>query len=389
MDKKRQKAFENLNIQTGNKVILSLDGGGVRGILTLQLLKYLEKVAEIPCFELFDMVAGTSTGGIIASLIANGKTAKEIEKLYTQLSAKVFTKRSLLADRILNPPLYTKKYFKKFLEKQLHNATLKDLCSKTNTDILITARDVVSAEETFFTCFKTETFSGTYKDIEAKKVIEATMSAPTYFYPYKRFVDGGVTAYNNPAVASIIEAVRYCPQTKYNPKKLTVFSFGTGVRKMFVSEKNIQNPKGLDSVFWLKWLMNETGDDVSDMQTYLLRTKQLFQHLDFRRFQISLHKEIIDKLPNLKIIGKDFINTYLHSLTEKDLQHIDLDSVSQIPILKAIGKGMCKFIKKTYKNEKKLPPFGSDFINKQGKDYLIKRNKSIKQIERSFYLNNN
>jgi Patatin len=51
----------------------------MRGILTIQLLKKLEEVAGIPCFDLFDMVAGTSTGGIIAGLIVKGLTATEIE----------------------------------------------------------------------------------------------------------------------------------------------------------------------------------------------------------------------------------------------------------------------------------------------------------------------
>nr|WP_315142731.1 patatin-like phospholipase family protein [uncultured Flavobacterium sp.] len=65
----RRKAFEKLNINPNKRVILCLDGGGMRGVLTLQLLKKLEETAGIPCFELFDMVTGTSTGGIIAGLI--------------------------------------------------------------------------------------------------------------------------------------------------------------------------------------------------------------------------------------------------------------------------------------------------------------------------------
>jgi len=382
MDTVREKAYKNLNIPIGNKTILSLDGGGVRGILTLQLLKNLEKTAEIPCYKLFDMVAGTSTGGIIASLIASGKTAKEIEKLYLKLSEKVFTKRSILSDRFINPPEYSKSNFKKFLEKQLGTNTIKDICKKTDTDLLITARDVTSGEETFFSCFKTQKFSGTYKDALMKNIVEATMSAPTYFYPFERFVDGGVTTYNNPSLAALIEAVRYCPNEKYSPENITLFSFGTGIRRIFISSEFAQNPKGLDSLFWLKWLMNETGDDASDMQTYLLRTKSLIQGVDFRRFQISLHESIMKKLPNMKI-RKNKVNQeilYLHDLTEKQLEHINLDTVSQMPLLKAIGKGMWKFLKKTYKL-KKLAPFGSDFVDNQGKDYLILRKGDIESIK--------
>ncbi len=54
----RRKAFEKLKIDPKDRVILSLDGGGMRGILTIQLLKKLEEVAGIPCYDLFDMVVG-------------------------------------------------------------------------------------------------------------------------------------------------------------------------------------------------------------------------------------------------------------------------------------------------------------------------------------------
>ncbi len=55
----RKLAFEKLKISTDKRLILCLDGGGMRGILTIQLLKKLEQLCGIPCYELFDMVAGT------------------------------------------------------------------------------------------------------------------------------------------------------------------------------------------------------------------------------------------------------------------------------------------------------------------------------------------
>lgn len=377
----KNAVFKNLNISENNKTILCIDGGGVRGILTLQLLKLLEKTAKAPCYEIFDMVSGTSTGGIIASLIALGKTAKEIEKLYISLSEKVFTKRSLLSNRFTNPPEYSKTNYRKFVKKIFGEMTLSELATKTNTDILITARDVESAEETFFSCFNFEKNHGTYKNSKVKHIVEATMSAPTYFHPFEIFIDGGVTAYNNPTTAALIEAVKYCPNDKYLCENITIFSFGTGIQRIFVNKKEAKNPEGLDSLFWLKWLMNETADDVSDLQTYLLRTNKLFPKLDFRRFQISLHTDIIKKLPNLKIQkSKNFTEEKtLHQLTETDLKNLNLDSIEKIPILKTIGIGMGKFIEKKY-NKKQLPPFGSDFVNNYGKDYLILRKGNIKEI---------
>ena len=63
---------------------------------------------------------------------------------------------------------------------------------------------MTASEETFFSCFKQKdgSFYGTYKDVLLRAVLEATMSAPTYFNPLERFVDGGTTTYNNPVPVS-------------------------------------------------------------------------------------------------------------------------------------------------------------------------------------------
>lgn len=57
LTEEQKKAYQNLKIPADNRIILSLDGGGVRGILTLQLLKKIEEIAGIPCYKFCDMVA--------------------------------------------------------------------------------------------------------------------------------------------------------------------------------------------------------------------------------------------------------------------------------------------------------------------------------------------
>ena len=69
--------------------------------------------------------------------------------------------------------------------------------------------------------------------------MEATMSAPTYFSPLERFVDGGTTTYNNPTLSAVMEAVHYCPDTKYKLNELTLFSFGTGTSIDFIKPKEV------------------------------------------------------------------------------------------------------------------------------------------------------
>ncbi len=374
----KEQEFKNLNIKAGNKVILCLDGGGIRGIMTLQLLKKLEEVAGLPCYELFEMVAGTSTGGIIAGLIAMGKKAAEIEDLYIRLVKQVFTKRGWAASRFLNPPDYSKKNYRNILKEIIGaNTTIQDACMKTGVDVMITSKDVAAGEETYFTCFKDgNNYLGTYKDVLLRAVMEATMSAPTYFTPLERFVDGGVTTYNNPALAAIMEAVKYGPKGKYDTSALTVFSFGTGCRPQFVLPDKVAHPDGPDAYFWLQWIMTEASDDASDMQNFLLRSGA-FNGLDFRRFQISLDTVAIKKLPNRELTElHDVTANWLWDLTNENLADIPLDKVSLFPLMKIIGEAMVEYIA-----QNQNLPFGKDLVDDKGKELLVSRLGDIDRIK--------
>ena len=116
--------------------------------------------------------------------------------------------------------------------------------------------------------------------------LEATMSAPTYFNPLNRFIDGGTTTYNNPSTAALLEATCYSGKNKYQAENLTVFSFGTGMRVLTFSPAEALKPTGPDAYFWLNYVMNESSQDASMMQIDLLRSPLL--QIDYRRFQISL-----------------------------------------------------------------------------------------------------
>src|SRR5437763_15913580 len=74
--------------------VLSLDGGGAKGVYTLGVLKEVEAIANVPLCEVFDLVFGTSTGAIIAALIGLGYRIEEIENLYFTLIPKIMKNRS-------------------------------------------------------------------------------------------------------------------------------------------------------------------------------------------------------------------------------------------------------------------------------------------------------
>jgi len=352
IDAKRLKAFQALDIEPQHRAILCLDGGGMRGILTIQLLKKLEEIAGIPCYQLFDMVAGTSTGGIIAGLITSGKTAVEIEKLYENLVIEVFDKR-LLGNRFINPPAFSKEKYRQLLQEIIKDDTLQQACSKTDLDLMITSQDMAASEETFFSCFKQPdgSYYGTYKDVLLRAAMEVTMSAPTYFYPLESFVDGGTTTYNNPSLAAFMEAVSYSrpdkdeKKSEYKITGITLFSFGTGISRQFIKPTQTTNPHGMDIVFWLEWLMTQTGQDASAMQVDTLRSPMIQKTIDFRRFQISLDPDSIKKIPNTNTLDELKYHTiWLHDLGEDILGNIDMADVTKFDLMKTIGKQMAQFI---------------------------------------------
>jgi uncharacterized protein len=383
MSDSRKIAFQKLKIDPDKRVILCLDGGGMRGILTIQLLKKLEEVAGIPCHQLFDMVAGTSTGGIIAGLISMGYSAQKIEEKYVTLISQVFD-QNFLGDRFLNPPKFSKNQYRKLLKKEIGDITLANACAKTDIDLMITAQDLSAAEETFFSCFKQkdQTHYGTYKDVLLRAVMEATMSAPTYFNPLERFVDGGTTTYNNPVLSAFMEALSYSKPKKskepsaYSISKIVLFSFGTGISRQFIKPDQTLNPKGLDVNFWLNWIMTATGQDASAMQINTLRSPMINEVIKLRRYQISLDPESIKKIPNTNAIDKKkYKVSWLHDLTEKDLTDIDMSDITKFDLMKIIGTQMAEYIIQSGN------AFTADLVDEKNNDLLVKATGDIVRIK--------
>lgn len=380
----RKQAFENLNIDPKKRVILCLDGGGMRGILTIQLLKKFEEIAGIPCYELFDMVSGTSTGGIITGLIATGHTAAEIEKMYINLVTEVFDEK-YLGNRFVNPPAFTKEKYRKLLKGVVNDITLGDTCKLNDLDIMITAQDISASEETFFSCFKQDdgSYYGTYKDVLLRSVMEATMSAPTYFYPLERFLDGGTTTYNNPALAAFMEAVSYSRADKmsslsaYQITNVTLYNFGTGISRQFIKPTDTINPRGVDVVFWLNWLMTHMGQDASAMQVNAFRSPMIGQTIDFRRYQISLDPTAIKKIPNIDTLDEyKYGSKWLHDLGENVLGDIDMADVTKFDLMKIIGQQMAEFIVQSGNN------FRKDLVGDRQNDLLVTTSGDIIRIQK-------
>lgn len=282
----------------------------------------------------------------------NGRTARilSILEIYDTTIDKVF-KEFLVSSEKFDRfyvhgelTLYDKKNYRKSLKDVFGNRTLKQVSVDKGVDILVTSKDITDNEETFFTSFNTaEGIKGTYQDALVRTVLEATMSAPTYFSPLERFIDGGATTYNNPSLAALMEAVRYDGKGKYTLPNITLFSFGTGRVVKSVSPQNGANPPGIDAYFWLNYIMDESSQDASSMQNDLFRAGMM--EMDFRRYQISLDTAAVKKLPDMDISGIAHTNAdRLHDLTDHDLEDIALDDVSRFDLVKVIGDAMTEYI---------------------------------------------
>jgi len=219
---------EHLDPKVGPKRILALDGGGIRGALTLGYLKKMETILRqqqndpnLLLCDYFDLIGGTSTGSIIAASLAVGKTVDEITAMYMDLGGKIFSGK-----RNWWNPLETAKFLKanydyKALETSLKGAfgdiTLGSDQIRTGLCIVAKRADTNSVwplinhpNGKYF-----DSAIGKNKNIPLWQAVRASSAAPTYFAPQMidvgdgqraAFVDGGVSMANNPALTLLMVA---------------------------------------------------------------------------------------------------------------------------------------------------------------------------------------
>jgi uncharacterized protein len=220
--------------------ILSLDGGGIRGVLTASLLERLEE--KQPGFlKKVDLFAGTSTGGILSLALAWGMTASEARDLYVNLGNVVFA--DTLWDNIkdlgnLRGAQYSTGPIQQELTKVFGDAKLSDLPK----NVLISSFDLDNQRSDpvrrhwkpkFFHNFPTEDSDGDEMIVD---VALRTSAAPTYFPSYQRYIDGGVIA-NNPALCAVAQALH--PATgKQQLDNIRMLSVGTGYSPNFIDREN-------------------------------------------------------------------------------------------------------------------------------------------------------
>ena len=217
--------------------ILSLDGGGIKGIFSAAVLAHLEQeyLEGRSVGDYFDLIAGTSTGGILALGLGAAMTAGEILRMYMEEGHRVFpSKERGFAGRArrLVSAQYNRGPLDELLKLQLGNKTLRE----SRHRLLIPSTEGRNGE---VWVFKTPHHTDYRLDGDARmsSVAAATSAAPTYFTPFEQggytYLDGGIWA-NNPTMAALVEALSCFTIRR---EDVRILSIGCGENPFQVTER--------------------------------------------------------------------------------------------------------------------------------------------------------
>lgn len=359
--------LERLNTP-GPKRLLALDGGGVRGAITLGYLKRLEnllaKQSGKPDFVLsdyFDLVGGTSTGSILASCIALGMKVDDIQVNYFNVINKIFGKKYSQwnvipgkgAQKIVNVLFskadYDSRPIEEALQMMFRNIKLGDDDFKSGL-MVVTKRADTNSTWPLINHPGGKYFDSEYgknKDILLWKAVRASAAAPTYFIPQvidvgggarsAAFVDGGMTMANNPALQTLMVAtLKGFPfRWKMGADNLMLVSIGTGINKVnkpfqeitayqeFKWASEIPDMLMLDATWQnqiiLQWLSDspvawEIDGEIGTLAGDLIAPGDNGNGLlSYLRYNTWLTKEYLDKL-----MGKSYTQAQVDSFNEMD-----------------------------------------------------------------------
>jgi patatin-like phospholipase/acyl hydrolase len=253
--------------------ILSIDGGGIRGIIPVILLERLAREPGLePFLEKVDLLAGTSTGGLIALALAAGRTPSQIRSLYETQGSAIFDRSAWRAITSLGSLIgakYDSDNLARVAEPLFGAATrLGDLGKR----VLIAAFDLDSGpDDPRGRTWKPKLFHNfPGPDSDAHELVWKvglyTSAAPTYFAPVDGFVDGGVFA-ANPSMCALAQTQDPRIPEGIRLEDVTLLSMGTGTSLQFIEERE---PDWGDAQ-WIEPLLAIMLDGVSGIADYQCR----------------------------------------------------------------------------------------------------------------------
>ena len=319
----------------GNKRhILALDGGGVRGVLTLAMLGAFEQGTGRRCCEAFDFFAGTSTGGIIAALLAFARmSASEILDLYVAMVGRVFrrTLSSSRLGRLFFRRMYDRASAVAEIDARLGDLRLRDLATRNGhaQGIMLTTHDLVRDEELFLSSYPFKTGKPNIAlDWKVRDAVAATaLSAPWYFGPWDgRYIDGGTTVFNTPARQAAFEALDYCAEPAFERGRTVLWSFGTGA---FASNVRVREADRWWPWNWAQRLLTDIQGDAEADQLYGCRRLAETGEIEFHRFDVEITIE-------------SMVRDYGFAASDVPPLPIPLDAADAVGFLRELGSRLAR-----------------------------------------------
>jgi uncharacterized protein len=346
------------------KRILSLDGGGIRGIFSLQILASMEALfrehkgkADLVLADVFDLFAGTSTGAIIATCLAWGMPVREIEELYITCSSEIFAKERWYErwkTKYRAEPI-AQLFGRRFCEDAGGQVPALLGSKRLRTLLLVIMRNATTGSPWPVSnnpnaCFNDPALSDCNLNIPLWQLLRGSTAAPTYFPPEEiqlgdnsfLFVDGGMTPFNNPTLIAVFMST--LPQYRLNwlasREHLHVTSIGTCAVRARLPQKPATKVTLLDAVRFLApaWI-----GAISAEQDFICRVLGDCVHGG----RIDSEVESLDTPTLFSPAEQKF--TYVRYDEAFDMQHregqvlanadAELDDVTLIPILQQMGRG--------------------------------------------------
>lgn len=354
--------------KTGPRKLLALDGGGIRGIITIEVLAKIESLLQeqlgaddkFLLADYFDYIAGTSTGAIIASCLSWGMRVSEVREFYINQGENMFDSASLLKqfqykfeDKNLAQELR-----QKFQEKDGSVATLGSSLLKTL--LLMVMRNATTdspwpISNNPYARYNDPSRPDCNLQLPLWQLIRASTAAPTYFPPEVIevekgqpfvFVDGGITSFNNPAFQLFLMATTkpYKLNWPVGEDKMLLVSVGTGMTPS--ANKNLK-PGEMNLLY-----------NAGAIPSALMFAAQNQQDMLCRIFGKCLEGDIIDQevgnMIDINAPGGEKLFTYMRynaDLSDEGLSALGLtqinpadvqkmDAVDKIKELQAVGKAI-------------------------------------------------
>ncbi len=293
--------------------ILSIDGGGLKGLIPLQVIKEIEKITKQPIHKTFDLIAGTSTGGLLTcalllqedSIEANKRkySLEKIEEIYLKRGKDIFPRYNKLQWLFMHSRKWIRPmYFSKKYEEILHEYFDDYRITSCLKPIFITSFDIHRNIPIIFT-----TREATRIDEKNSRLVDicrATSAAPTYFptytFTYNKenvvCIDGGLIM-NNPSLGAFIEVLGNTSYKHYKKsnekleiKDITVLSLGTGISS---KQYNSHSSKNWGRFQWVKKVIDiSMGAPVSIVSDQL---ETIFKSMGLSKNYLRINVEIDKK----------------------------------------------------------------------------------------------